>query len=260
MGDFTAVHPFGRKRASGHCATGGGGALVGEVGEDAQVGSAACQFGQQGGEVFDGRVDRVGSHRVAAIVVQVDDEHGADGGVGERPGDYVSRPAAAPHNVLANAVGRIHEQLFVGFDDLHGRFHIGHIEQLDLANHHGLAGLGVEAAAVANHFGGVGDGRQYAGFFDGHGDEVGAAVNQKIGGDAEGKGMGADAVFYHVAGLLCGEATSQQNLLLGGGEASPFGDGVDAFGRGEFVEAGEAGGFGHTGLLVTGYWITGLLD
>ena len=68
------------------------------------------------------------------------------------------------------------------------RRRVGHVQQLHLTDHHRLAAAGVETAAGPRQAGRIADGRDHRGLFDGHGDQVVAAVDQEVDAQAQRQG------------------------------------------------------------------------
>jgi hypothetical protein len=120
------------------------------------------------------------------------------------------------------------------------RFQVGHVEHLNLADHHRLGRFGLEAAAGADELGGVADGRQDARLLDGHGDEVVAAVDQEVDGDAQRQGVGADDVLDHQVGLAGGQPLPGQHGPLGLVQFCPVADNGYTLGRQQLIEARQA--------------------
>jgi hypothetical protein len=118
--------------------------------------------------------------------------------------------------------------------------HIGHVQHLDLADHHRLGGLGPEAAAGADELGRVADGRQHARLLDGHRDEIVAAVDEEIGRHAQRQGIGAQRVLDHQVGLRRSQPVAGQHGRLVVAQFCPVADNGYTLGRQQLIEARQA--------------------
>ena len=77
-------------------------AAVAQVAQDAQIDPPAREFFDLRREMLDGGIDGVRAHRVAGIVEQMDDQHRADGRIGQRTHFDVARAAAALDDTAAD--------------------------------------------------------------------------------------------------------------------------------------------------------------
>ena len=144
------------QRVGRNGALGAGQPSLGQVGEDAQPDPPAGDFLDEGGQGLAGGVDRVGPHRVPAVVDQMDHQHRPGGGLRQRAHLQVARAAPQPPDDRVHLVG-------AGQDPLLGRHHrrprclqIVQVQHLDLADHLRGGRFGAEPPASAGQFGGEG--------------------------------------------------------------------------------------------------------
>ena len=187
--DDAVAHLLAAETAEGqgfhrHGAAGAGYAAVGQVGKDAQMHPPAGEGFQPGGKALARGVDRVGAHRVAHVVNQMHHQEVAQGRVAEDAHFQVARPAAQPLEHRVN--GRSGFQNFgAGFQNAQAGFvGVGHIQNLDLPDHFGRAGVGGEATAGAGQFRHVGSRSHHRRLFDGHRHQHLAPVDHEVEGNA----------------------------------------------------------------------------
>ncbi len=82
-----------------------------------------------------------------------------------------------------------------------GRLGVGHLEHLDLPDHHGLAHVGPDAAARAQELRREAARRQHRGLLDRHGDERVLSVYAQVHAEPERQSEDADRVLDHPIGL-----------------------------------------------------------
>jgi len=79
---------------------------------------------------------------------------------------------------------------------------VRHVEQLHLADHERVAGVSGKATAAACELGHEGRSGDHGRFFQRHGHEHLAAVDEEVDGHAERQAVHADHILDHVIGLL----------------------------------------------------------
>jgi hypothetical protein len=65
------------------------------------------------GQCLESGVDGVGSHRIAGVVEQVDDQHGTKGCIGEDPYLHVARPTLEGHDDWIGLIGQVQKALLL---------------------------------------------------------------------------------------------------------------------------------------------------
>ena len=108
-----------------------------QVGQDAQVDASAGDGFDARGEALAGGVDRVGAHRVAHIIDQVNDQERANGGVINDSNFEITRAAAKFSQDGVDGIGLGKQVRFVFVDFQARRFDVIKVNHLYLADHFG---------------------------------------------------------------------------------------------------------------------------
>ena len=198
--------------------------------------------GQLGREQLADAVDQVGAHGVAAVGNKVHHEHAGLRRAArlEHPHLQLAGAAAAPQKARLSLVAAGEQRRLGGQDRRAGRRGVGHLDELDLGDHQRRIGLGDEAAAFADHAGGVARRGDDRGLLDAHRDQVVAPVDLEVEAEAQRQGVGADDVLDDVIGLCDRQAAAVEELQVRGEQAGAAQELVLAVVQAQLVEAGQA--------------------
>ena len=119
-------------------------------------------------------------------------------------------------------VCQVEEALLLAEQIESGRPRVRHIQNLHLRDHHRFGGTGPESPRLAHDLGHETRGRYHRWLFDGHGDEIIAPIDGKVGRDAKWQGVRADDIFDHLVCTLVAQTGARQQCMLGLIQASPF--------------------------------------
>jgi len=245
-GDRFAAEATKRQRAFGDDDPGARQATIRQVAQNAQEDFAAgepCDFRR---EALTGGVDGVGTHRVAHVVEQVHDEHGAGGRLRQEADFQVSRAAAQLRKDGVHGVRQGQQRRFLRQKARLRGLEIVEAHDLQLSDHHRLVGARAEAAADARQPGRQRGPRDDRRFLDHHGHQHVAAVHREIGGDAERQAVDPDDVLDHGRAVFHIQAQNAgEHGLLFGIQRGPVGDQPQTFSAAQIIKSRNTGTVFH---------------
>ena len=189
---------------------------IGQVREDAEARAAAAHLLDQRRQPLDERVDGVRAHRVARVDEDVHDHHGRLVRSAEAPHLEVARTRPAPAEARREGARRVEQRRPGAPETLDRREAVGDVDELDLADHDAVVGLGGEAAAGAGEqrrARGRGDHRRL--LDDERHDDV-LAVHLEVERDAERQRERADGVLDHAVGELGRQPIGREGVHVAG--------------------------------------------
>ena len=164
------------------------------------MGLAARESGDLRREFLGNRIDRIRSHGVPDINMEVNDQEGMIQRCLEDADVDTARPAPSPRHARSQLVDPAEEVLACRFKGVLGSVGIRHIDQLDLRDHRRWIAMATEATAVESQTGGIGCRGDHRRFLGDHRDKTVSTIHPEVQRHAHREGVDPYGIFGELGG------------------------------------------------------------